>query len=78
MIQSLTLNSRIQAFIKLGKVMGQAAESYTLPDNSFAKEYPGLYDSLQTANNQNPWFTPLNIAFALNAWKDTLDRKSVV
>lgn len=77
MIQSLTLNSRIQAFIKLGKVMGLAAESYTLPDNSFAKEYPGLYDSLQTANNQNPWFTPLNIAFALNAWKDTLNEEAI-
>jgi len=77
MIQSLTLDSRIHAFVELGKVMGRATESYTLTDNCFENEYPELYNSLQLAYQQNPWFTPANIAFALNAWKETLNEEAI-
>ena len=77
MIQSPTLDSRIHAFVELGKIMGRAADSYTLTDNGFADQYPELYNSLQLANQQNPWFTPANIAFALNAWKETLVEKAI-
>ena len=77
MIQSLSLDSRIAAFVELGKVMGRAAESYTKPDPDFAIQFPELSDSLQTAYYQNPWFTPANIAFALKAWEGTLNKKAV-
>jgi len=77
MTKSLSLDSRIHAFVELGNVMGQAAESYTLPDTGFAIHYPELYDSLQVAYHQNPWFTPANIAFALNEWKDALNEQAI-
>jgi hypothetical protein len=33
---------------------------------------------LQTAHQQNPWFTPANIAFALNEWKKTLSEQAIL
>jgi hypothetical protein len=77
MIQSPSLESRIHAFAELGKVMGYAAECYTAKETGFEKHYPELYDSLQVAYQQNPWFTPVNIAFALNAWKEILTEESI-
>ena len=77
MIQSPSLESRVHAFAELGQVMGYAAEYYTSKESGFANHYPELYDSLQIANQQNPWFTPVNIAFALNAWKQTLTEESI-
>jgi hypothetical protein len=77
MIQSPLLDSRIHAFVELGKVMGLAAESYTLLYSDFATQYPELYLSLQTAHQQNPWFTPANIAFALNEWKVVLEDQAI-
>lgn len=77
MIQSPSLDSRIHSFVELGKVMGLAAESYTLLNSDFAIQYPELYLSLQTAHHQNPWFTPANIKFALNEWKASLSEQAI-
>ncbi len=77
MIQSPSLDSRIHSFVELGKVMGLAAESYTLLNSDFAIQYPELYLSLQTAHHQNPWFTPANIKFALNEWKVSLSEQAI-
>jgi hypothetical protein len=78
MIHSPLLDSRIHAFVELGKVMGLAAESYTQLNSDFATQHQELYLSLQTAHHQNPWFTPANIAFALNEWKKTLKEQSII
>ncbi len=77
MMKPLSLESRIDAFIELGKVIGQAAESYATQETDFANLYPELSYSLQSANQQNQWFTPSNIAFALNTWKDALTKKAL-
>jgi hypothetical protein len=77
MIQSPALDSRISAFVELGIIMGKAAESYTSVETDFKEKYPEFYNSLQTANHQNPWFTPANIAFALNAWRETLTKADI-
>jgi len=77
MIQSPALDLRISAFAELGRIMGHAAESYASADTDFKDQYPGLYESLQTANQQNAWFTPVTIAFALKAWKETLIEDSI-
>ncbi|MDO9256838.1 MAG: acyl-CoA reductase [Bacteroidales bacterium] len=77
MTTSLSLDSRIHAFVELGNVMGQAAESYALSDSDFINQYTELNDSLQTAHNQNPWFTPANIRFALNEWKEALSEQAI-
>ena len=77
MIQSLSLDSRIAAFVELGQVMGQAAKSYTQTDSDFKNQYQEFNDSLKTANHQNPWFTPANIVFALNEWGKALSEKAI-
>lgn len=77
MIQTFSLDSRIKAFVELGKVMGQAAESYSKPESGFASLYPELSYSLQSAYQHNKWFTPSNIIFALNAWKEALTEESI-
>ncbi len=77
MIQSLSLDSRIHAFVELGKVMGQAADSYSSQETGFSDQYPELNDSLQAANQHNQWFTPASIAFALHAWKEALTEEAI-
>lgn len=77
MIQSLSLDSRILAFVELGKVMDKASESFSNQDSDFENEFPEFYRSLQIAHQQNPWFTPANIAFALRAWKDALNEQAI-
>jgi hypothetical protein len=72
MIASPTLDRRIKAFVELGNIMGRAAASFTTADPKLQDEYPVFYDSLQSAGFYNPWFTPSNIAFALNSWNEVL------
>jgi len=77
MTQSISLDARIHAFVELGKVMGQAAGSYTIHDHDFANQYPELNDAIKAAHQQNPWFTLANIAFALNEWKEALSEQAL-
>lgn len=77
MIQSLSLDSRIHAFVELGKVMGRAAESFSNQNSIFGTEFPDFLGALQTAYHQNPWFTPENITLALNAWKEALNANAI-
>lgn len=77
MIESPPLGLRISAFAELGKIMGQAAESYSSADAVFEDQYPEFHASLQEASLQNPWFTPTSIAFAFKAWHETLTVESI-
>jgi hypothetical protein len=77
MDHSLTLESRIKAFVELGKIMGRASESLTEPSSDFKGQYPVFYESLHTANHYNPWFTTANIAFALKTWQSALNQVSI-
>jgi len=77
MAQSLSLYSRANSFIELGKIMSLAAKSGSLQDSEFRYLYPDFYDSLQSAGNHNQWFTPENIVLALEAWGKALNEESV-
>ena len=77
MSHSLSLDTRIQAFIELGKIMGRAAESNLTRTPGFIEDFPDLSEALQTASFHNPWFTQENIRFALNTWKDALNPESL-
>ena len=77
MIQSPALDSRISAFAELGKIMGQAAQSFTSKENGFKDQYPGLYLLLQTASQYNRWFTQESIASSLNAWEVELTEDAI-
>jgi len=77
MIQTTSLDIRIQAFAELGEVMGMASASYSNQDSDFENEYPEFFNSLEVAYQQNPWFIPANIAFALNEWKRALNEDAI-
>jgi hypothetical protein len=74
---TLSLDSRIRAFAELGKIMGIAAESLSVPDPDFKHQYPAFYDSIQSASLYNPWFTTSNIAYALRTWQSVLSFDSI-
>lgn len=77
MIQLPSLNSRVNAFIQLGKIMGRAAEAFSKQVPPSEPSDKTLYDSLQAAEYHNPWFTPENIILSLKAWKDALEEESI-
>jgi hypothetical protein len=78
MNQSLSLETRIQAFVKLGTIIGRASESILSNDPTGIKdEYPSLYEALQNAGYYNPWFTKENIAFSLKSWGTALKETSM-
>lgn len=77
MNDSLMLDSRIKAFVDLGKIMGRAADSLTEPSSDFKDHYPAFYESLLFASQFNPWFSNANIAFALKNWESALKGNSI-
>lgn len=58
--------------------MGRAAKAFNLQDSEFIAEYPLLFESLQTSNHYNKWFTSENIKFALESWEYALNENSVL
>ncbi len=77
MAKSLSLYSRANSFVELGKIMGLAAKSGNLQDSEFRYLYPDFFDSLQLASYHNQWFAPENIVLALEAWEKALSEESV-
>jgi hypothetical protein len=77
MNQTLSLEKRLDAFAGLGKILGRAGQSFGLQDKNFMIEYPDFHDAWQKTSLYNPWFTPENINFALNAWNEVLTHESI-
>jgi len=77
MKQKVSLDNRISAFVGLGKVLGLAADSLFSEKPDFNEKYPLFFSALQEASLYNPWFTPENIASALQAWEKTLSEESI-
>lgn len=71
------VDSRIRAFAELGKIMGRAAESLLVSDLDFKHHFPAFCDSLQAANQYNPWFTTSSISYALKTWESVLNSDSI-
>lgn len=77
MTQLPSLDSRINAFIKLGKVIGLASKSVESGDPSVLEDFQPLHQALVSAGIHNKWFTRLNIVRALNAWASALEENPV-
>ena len=77
MNQTLSLDKRLDAFAELGKLLGHAARSFELQLTDFQNDYPDFHDALQKTSLYNPWFTPENIRFALDAWHVVLSYESI-
>ena len=77
---SMQLQERINAFIELGKFIGQFSSEKPskhpdiLHNNVF---YDGMLQKLELAKNHNGWFTPDNLAFACKSWSEALSEASI-
>ena len=72
----MTLSDRIEAFIKLGKVISQVLENGgkhpDLPESAI-----NLSQLIHTVQDQNPWFTPENVRTALSSIARSLTSKNL-
>ncbi len=67
----MTLSDRIEAFIKLGKVISQVLENEG-KQPGIPGSAAGLGQLIHTVQEQNPWFTPENVSTALSAIAQSL------
>ncbi|WP_299534300.1 acyl-CoA reductase [Ulvibacterium sp.] len=69
------LKRRLEAFVKLGKFLGEFCEN---PNKPPSDRYPSgrwinqLGQKIRSAEASNGWFTRANMLFALRAWKELL------
>ena len=69
--------SYIKAFAELGDILRLASKSINTNDIGFSVKYPELHQSVQTASQHNPWFTPASIAMAFDAWGQILTEENI-
>lgn len=77
MIQSLSLDARLYAFVKLGKVLKDVSVAFPAWETGLQPAYQALPEALHTATFYNAWFTPSSIATALGAWGKALTEDSL-
>jgi hypothetical protein len=86
----MQLEERINAFVQLGKFLGQFsypakasggswAESPDLRSNVLYNDefYDGMHQQLVAAKHHNGWFTPDNLSFACQSWSEALSEASI-
>lgn len=75
----LDVATRISAFEKLGRFIGQYKEESKDEDLKKLNEYflPGLRQTIHEAGIYNNWFTPDNVEYALQQWSDALQQKNI-
>ena len=77
----MQLENRINAFISLGKFIGQFSKTKIskkegiLHNDSF---FDGMKDCLEKAKSQNGWFTEDNLKFALQSWSEALTKETIM
>ncbi len=76
----MQLQQRINAFVILGRFLGQFASEKTtkqidIPHNdSF---YDGMFQQLELAKSHNGWFTHENLRFACKSWSEALSEEKL-
>ena len=75
----MELEKRIIAFAQLGTFLRQWLQQKELPKTlGMTKEYyQKIDDIVRKTEQQNRWFTPENIKFALQAWSDILTEENL-
>lgn len=71
------LDNRINAFANLGQILGRAGDCPANHGQDFEDSHPGFSEAIRLAGQQNPWFTPENIAFSLKSWQKALSTESL-
>lgn len=62
---SMQLKERINAFVQLGKLLGEIEQN------------PAFDNILKKAEAENGWFTPENILFAIKSWAEALSEENL-
>jgi hypothetical protein len=87
----MQLEERINAFVQLGKFLGQFSCSTTeTSDGTWAESpdkrsnilyndefYNGMHQQLVAAKHHNGWFTPDNLSFACKSWSEALSEDNI-
>jgi len=76
----MQLQERINAFVALGKFLGQfSSENYTKHNNILFNDvfYDGMLQQLELAKNHNGWFTSENLYFACTSWSEALSEENL-
>lgn len=71
---SMQLKDKINAFINLGKILGQIADKSQTNSGSDEDEIGNI---LNTAEAKNAWFTQENIKFAFKSWSQALSEENL-
>ncbi|MBT8186001.1 MAG: acyl-CoA reductase, partial [Eudoraea sp.] len=75
------LNSRLQAFVKLGDFFREYCEYANDPTDKFVKrvtQFTEFDKKIATAGHKNGWFTRINVLFALRHWADLLTEEQLL
>ena len=76
----MDLQQRINAFVKLGKFMGQFTLEGLCRDDQIPyneKFFDGFKHQIKLAQEYNGWFTKENIFFALSGWSNQLTESNI-
>ncbi len=76
----MTINERKKSLIELGKFLNQFKKDEIVEDFSVKYNQPFLdviKHIIKHAKEQNPWFTPENIRYALASWADALKPEKI-
>ena len=76
----MDLQQRINAFVKLGAFINQfSSEEIEKKENIQYNDlfFDGFKHQIKVAKENNGWFTPNNIAFALNGWAESLTENNL-
>lgn len=76
----MQLQERINAFVTLGRFLGQFASKDSGKDTAIPKNsdfYNGMLQRLELARNHNGWFTMENLYFACESWSETLTEENI-
>jgi hypothetical protein len=74
------LQQRINAFIELGKFLGQFSSEKPSKHAAILQNdvfYEGMLQKLELAKNHNGWFTTDNLSFACKSWSEALSEASI-
>lgn len=76
----MQLQERINAFVALGKFLGQFSFEKPSKQSNISKNdefYEGMLQKLELAKNHNGWFTPDNLSFACKSWSEALSEATI-
>lgn len=76
----MQLEERINAFVQLGKFLGQFSSESTEKQSDILQNdafYEGMLQKLEDAKNHNGWFTPDNLYFACRSWSEALSEANI-